>query len=521
MDQERTVCVFILLLIILATGCSRLTDSGNLAATIISTPPTSVPQTSHPTATPTVTLVPSLTPTSTQTPTATPSPTPVIPADVIFYNGTLLTIEDSQPIAEAIAIRDGLIQAVGTDDQILSLQVPDTKMVDLGGKTLMPGFIDGHTHMLNGRASGGKTLDEAQYIAIRFGLTTVNEMTADQGFIDTLMQAEQDGSLHLRVNVFPTYNNRANHQIILLKVWFPEHSPILDPEKYLRIPGIKIFVDGSSLPVRGCWAVSEPFLPGGSYLSTGVCGTELGDLYWSQEDLNKVVSDAQAAGYRVAFHAMGDRAIETALNAIEYAIKGQSNENYRHQIEHNSLVRPDLLPRYEEMGVLASVRGYAPFCDLQFLVPNFGPERYTWYVNRYVLPSLDIHAYIETDFTWIFDPDNRFAYSTLDPIVHLYGLVTHRSMADDGSFCEPDPLVAPLGIRIERALQMLTIEPAYAVSMEDYIGSLKPGKYADLILLSDNPLSVEPDSLKDLSVWMTMIGGKVEYCATGHESLCP
>ena len=76
-------------------------------------------------------------------------------------------------------------------------------------------------------------------------------------------------------------------------------------------------------------------------------------------------------------------------------------------------------------------------------------------------------------------------------------------------------------ISVERTLEMLTIEPAYAVSMEDYIGSLKPGKYADLIILSGNPLSVNPDEIMDLQVWMTMVAGEAKYCAAGHETLCP
>ena len=331
--------------------------------------------------------------------------------------------------------------------------------------------------------------------------------------------------MRLRVNVFPSYNDGVldeNRAKMILETWYPEHDPILDPNRRLRIPGIKIFVDGDNFsPSRGCWALSDPFLPDAPVLENGVCGTDRGDLYWSQPDLNQVVSQAQSAGYRVAFHAMGDRAIETALDAIEYALDGRPNEHYRHQIEHNSLARPDLLPRYQALDVIVSVRGYGDFCDLGFLVPTFGPDRMAWYVNRYVLPGLGIHAYVETDFGWTVDPDDRFSTRALDPIVQIYGLVTHRYVSGDGSICEPDPLVAAHAINVERALEMLTTEPAYAVSMEDYIGSLQAGKYADLIILSGNPLSVHPDALKDLAVQMTMVAGQVEYCAPGQESLCP
>ena len=68
---------------------------------------------------------------------------------------------------------------------------------------------------------------------------------------------------------------------------------------------------------------------------------------------------------------------------------------------------------------------------------------------------------------------------------------------------------------------MMTIEAAYAIFREEEVGSLKPGKLADLIILSDNPLTVDPDAIKDIELLMTMVGGHVEYCAVGQEALCP
>ena len=124
-------------------------------------------------------------------------------------------------------------------------------------------------------------------------------------------------------------------------------------------------------------------MPDAWMLDAGICGSDRGDLYWSQDELNQVVSEAQNAGYRVAFHAMGDQAIETALNAIEFALNGQPNELHRHQIQHNSLARPDQFPRYENLDVLVSVRGFVDFCDPQLGMATFGPDRQTWYANRY------------------------------------------------------------------------------------------------------------------------------------------
>jgi len=447
------------------------------------------------------------------------------PAEIIFYNGNIITIEPEQPHAQALAIRAGVIQAVGSDEQVSAYQGADTVLIDLGGATLMPGFIDGHTHILAFPARMGRSLEEAQEIALQYGFTGLNEMWADQNQLDILMQAEREGKLRLRVSVFPIYNEGMlddDGQKIVLKTWYPAHEPVLDPARYLRIPGIKIFVDGDNATwARGCWALTDPF-PATSYaLSHGICRSDRGDLYWAQSELNQVVAEAQAAGYRVAMHAMGDRAIETALNAIEFALDGESNEIYRHQVQHNSLIDPDVLPRYTELDILASVRGHVEVCDLDDFLPEFGLERYAWYINRFALPGMGVHAYVETDYGWTVDPGERYSQRTLDPIMHIFGLVTHQYASAPDTICEPDPLLADYHISVERALEMLTIEPAYAVSMEGSMGSLKPGKFADIIILSGDPLSIEPDELLDLRVLMTMVAGRVEYCAEGADEFCP
>jgi len=74
---------------------------------------------------------------------------------------------------------------------------------------------------------------------------------------------------------------------------------------------------------------------------------------------------------------------------------------------------------------------------------------------------------------------------------------------------------------VEEALRIMTIDAAYALFMEDRVGSLKPGKYADLVILSDNPLTIDPDSIIDIEVLLTMVGGQIEYCTPEYAALCP
>jgi predicted amidohydrolase YtcJ len=109
----------------------------------------------------------------------------------------------------------------------------------------------------------------------------------------------------------------------------------------------------------------------------------------------------------------------------------------------------------------------------------------------------------------------------LGPITDLYSLVTRNEVkvyqyygvGPIGTVCNAPDWLAAEAITREEALESMTINSAYALHMDDIVGSLEPGKYADLVVLSDNPLSVTEDELKDLEVILTMIEGTVEYHA--------
>jgi hypothetical protein len=103
----------------------------------------------------------------------------------------------------------------------------------------------------------------------------------------------------------------------------------------------------------------------------------------------------------------------------------------------------------------------------------------------------------------------------------IWGFVTRDEVAPDGSICEAPEGFDDGALRVEEVLPMMTIHAARALFMENEIGSLEPGKLADLVILSDNPITAPTDSLKDIAVLMTMIGGKVEFCAAGANALCP
>ena len=461
----------------------------------------------------TLTPIPATATSITPSPTNTSTPEPVItqPADVIFHNGVILTIEASQPQAQALAIQGNKIQAVGSNTDILALKGPDTVVIDLQGKTLMPGFIEGHTHFIQNSWQAGQSIEELMSTLVRFGLTSETEMHGNREFIDTMLAAEQNNQVIVRTNIFAQYNwsRLVNGKTVIDPAWYLDNPPILDPSHMVRIPGVKFFVDGAGTPERGCPYDSFPFPTTVTDAWPDVwdlCRTPYGDLYLDEAQLTSALQTVQDLGYRGSFHVMGDASATIALNAIETVLNGRPNSIYRHQIQHSSLLSPEQVQRYLQLDIIANVPGMFDTCAADTYLPIYGEE--------YNL--VDLGAHVSAIGDWLGGDVNL-----LNPFRRLYGLVTMRQWPIGGSVCEPPEWVAKHTTGVERALEMLTIEPAYEVSMEDYIGSIRPGKFADLIIISDNPLTVDPDQLIDLQVKMTMINGKVEYCAAGAGVFCP
>ncbi len=267
---------------------------------------------------------------------------------------------------------------------------------------------------------------------------------------------------------------------------------------------MKIFADGGSCNVP---AVSFEY-PG---------GYGQGDLYFTQEQMTQAVARAQADGYQVAVHALGDRAIEQVMNAIAAVLKGAPNK-LRHRIEHNAVVRPDMAGRYNEIGIVPTFFGEYVTCSrtdpnshFKYVVPEqLGIEE--WPYRSILDANPGIRAAWHADYP---------VFQHMEPMRHLYGFVTRNEMADDGSVCTAPDFLKHGAITADEALHIMTINSAYALFRDDEIGSLEPGKLADLVILSDNPLQVQPEAIKDIQVLVTMIGGKVEFCGDGFQALCP
>jgi hypothetical protein len=420
--------------------------------------------------------------------------------DVIFHNGLLLTMDGDQPTAEAILVRGERIEAVGINSEVLALRQASTTVIDLGGLTLMPGFVDAHSHMFGEDLVHGVDPGPNQEMAIQYGVTTMTDMGVDEVLFGKLKAYAETGALRLRLNAYLSYTTNCGD---LLGDWWKAYEPNTQLAPNLFVRGLKIFTDGGSCKIP---AVSVAY-PGGS----------MGDLFFTQDQLNGIVADAQAAGFQVGIHALGDRAVEQSQDAIAATLNGQPNA-LRHRIEHNGVLRPDMLGRYSEIGIVPVIFGAYSTCvrtagstQFKYLLPeSVGRWEWPWRGLLDANPELPIAWHAD------YGP-----FRNLNPMYNLWGFLTRDAINDDGSRCVAPDWLKEGAIRADEALPIMTTGSAYALFMDDEVGSLESGKLADLIILSADPLHTETDAVKDIQVLMTMIGGNVEYCAAGSEGLCP
>ena len=435
-----------------------------------------------------------------------------LPPDVILHGGRVITMEPDMPRAEAIAVRGDEIVAVGGSEQMLLLAGPSTQIVDLQGRALLPGFIDAHNHIFSEAIrTRNPSLQEAQDYALSLGITAMADMSVEPPMLLALRNFHDTGRLRVRTSVYPLYNLHCGE---LLGHWYAESPPERDPDAMLRIPGAKVFTDGWTCDLLPAFSFELPDAPDAE--------SSRGHLLVGPDELARVIAELEAMGYQAVVHALGDRAVENALNAIESVLEGEPND-LRHRIEHNMFIRPELLGRYGEMGAVPVVWG-SEACHIRNtswrdsegrLTHRWGgPETHPW-INpwRSLLDANpDLPVAFHSDMSW----------GEPGPAAHLYSLVTRSEVfLYDTPICEAPDWLENEAITVEEALRMMTTGAAYALHVEERTGSLRPGKLADLIVLSDDPLETDPESLHRLEVLVTMVGGRVEHCAAAAQSLCP
>lgn len=402
---------------------------------------------------------------------------------MIYRNGVVLTMDDGRPRAEAVAVRNGRILAVGSDDEVLALRDRPTRVVDLGGQTVLPGFIDSHAHWIGDGSMIGYNADLAIDAALSRGWTSINEQFVNYQRLADLRALDAAGRLRLRVNAYLPVNFEDEK----FGQWFRGFEPRHAYSPHLRLGGIKLFLDHD-------W------------------GTR---FHWEQAELDEYVLSAHRLGWQVTAHAISAQALDQYLTAVARAQAAQPVPDARHRAEHVIQLRDDQLTRMGELGMIASIQPGIPG-DLaaEAGFPELVARGETRWIARWRdLVESDVRTIGSTDVPWlVLAVGNQMPHGS--PLEAIHQAMTRQSYQGR----PPEEWQLAQRLTVDQALRLFTIDAAYGTFEEDVKGSLTPGKYADLVILADDPTTAPVDSLPNIKVLATVVGGRAEYCA--DSALC-
>lgn len=551
--------------------------------------------------------------------------------DTIYYNGTILTMEDSRPVVSAVYVRDGIIAAADTTESVMKMKTGSTVLVDLDGRTMMPGFIDPHTHLdisaflygsvdLSGFThrtnkevwahleKAVKEFPEGAWIYCKgldpiltsdlrnphityldkvapnnplvissqslhsywansraFREAGISAKTPDPsgssfyekdskgnltGFIaeqkafspirEALIKATPVKTLIRKVDAtLRDYAAKGNTTVVsagltsddrtILRLYghlssgepqilgqllaligvFPERSPLPrhfiymrhDMEKLLpsgpdngddffKVIGIKIWYDGS--PYTGSMYLKEP------YLNSDLCRNELhiqpgyrGNPLFTKDELKELISRYNREKWQIAIHAQGDSANAEVMEIFEEVNKTSDITPYRHRIEHCLLLDKNLLPVMKGLNITPSFHvNHIYYYGRALRDSIIGSER-----ANLVLP---VKSAADRDMNFTLHADQPMFES--NPFSLISTAITRKT---GGGLT----LGAQEGIALTEALKSMTINAAWQIGFEDKLGSIKSGKYADLIILDRNPFEVPAEELREIRVLKTIING--------------
>jgi len=328
-----------------------------------------------------------------------------------------------------------------------------------------------------------RALELALDVARRVGVTSIQQLTGEH---ERFQKFKDAGKLTLRVT---------------FQIGLPSDAPALQvvdkirknfpPENnWVRFGYLKAFMDGTL--GSGTALMFEPFLD-----DPKTAGLPMS----SYEEFERRIVAADAMGFQTGTHAIGDRGNNWLLNALEKAQKVNGERDSRHRSEHAQILRLSDIPRFAQLGVIASMQPTHCITDKRFAEKRIGKERskgaYAWKS----LLEAGVRIAFGTD--WDVEP--------IDPLEGLYAAVTRKDRAGEpgeGWFPEQK-------LTMEKAIELYTFGSAYAEFMEDRKGMLKPGYLADMVVLNNDLLTIPAEKIMSSKVDYTIVGGKVVYKREG------
>ena len=537
----------------------------------------------------------------------------------LFHGGSIITVDGANPNPDSAIIQDDKIAFVGTLDDAEGVLKADHERIDLGGRFLLPGFVDAHSHPLwAAKTRGSPVVDiraetvptyeavlgkvERRVAAARpgehllfFGL----DAQLHDGFVgpsrEKLDEIAPDNPLGIQTsNCHALYLNSAAFDACginestptptgsiverddagrptgmiaeavtwqaleaFYEVWGDDRlneefkatidqficNGITTTTEHLYLPfykayylsalkkgwplpriaayqqavtadmqvelmnvgddrlwmaGVKIHADGS--PFIGNIWLSQPYLD--NDLTRGRMGLKpghIGHVNYPAEYFEKMVRAYVSQGWQMTIHTQGDRTIYMVLDLLERVLEESPRPDHRFRLEHCALMREDQIERAMRLGVLSSffinhiTHWGVPIEDVLF-----GPERAAHYVPAGTAARRGMRISLHAD-TPMTDPS----------CLALMQAGITRKAGDGRCVGKGECLDA------EAALRAVTIDAAFQIGKEDLLGSISPGKYADLVILDANPLTTDPDCIGDIKVMQTWLAGN---CVWTHDA---
>jgi len=321
----------------------------------------------------------------------------------------------------------------------------------------------------------------AMRYAAENGVTSVQDMSAFAGVLRAYQRLLKRGELTVRIS---------GHQPLAQWKRLADVGLLADfGSPLLHIGGLKGFADGSLGSTTALFFEPYTDTPGSSGLAN--------DEMIPESRMRQHIADADRAGLQIAVHAIGDKANHLILDMFAEAEKANGPRDRRWRIEHAQHLRPDDIPRFARLRVIASMQPYHAIDDGRWAEGRIGLERSR---TTYAFRSLaDAGAVLAFGSDWPVAP--------MEPIQGIYGAATRRTL--DGR--HPGGWIPEQKITVAEALRAYTWGSAYASFEEEIKGTLEPGKLADLVALSADILTIDPAAINGVKVAMTVFDGKIVY----------
>ncbi|MCK4583590.1 amidohydrolase, partial [Candidatus Bathyarchaeota archaeon] len=320
---------------------------------------------------------------------------------------------------------------------------------------------------------------EEQYLS--WGLTTIHEAHIKAPEAHAYQVLNEEGKLRIRIGLMldgmTPYNGYATSDL--------SRQGIRTPFKWsdrLYVVGVKVGTDGAMGSLTA--ALHEDYANDPD---------NKGIIRCTKEDLTDEIVRCHVAGIRTCTHAIGDRAIDMTLDALEEAINSRPWPDHRHRIEHAGYVLPRQLERMARLkiNVSASIGFCYPIGDSH--IAALGPDRLCGY---YPMKSFRDHGVVAAG--------NSDGFGDNWALTGIFGCVTRKSRS--GNYLCKDEAVP-----IMDAIKVYTWNAAYLEGSEDLKGSIEPGKHADFVVLDRDITAVDPEEIIETEVLMTIVGGDVAY----------